>query len=152
MIILKPFLILICRFLLLQPQDLFSHMKIIRKASTRKRRRRRTTTTLTSLISHFRHNHQEFLLRQQQQQTVLSCSHRFVPQQLHLQIPFYFHLCVSSNFKMFFVCSGNSSKQQHSSSNCILQWTRAKERRGRLQLEKVRTETSERERESSELL
>ncbi|CAN6911675.1 unnamed protein product [Brassica oleracea] len=46
----------------------------------------------------------------------------------------------------------NSSKQQHSSSICILQWKRAEERRGWLQLEKVRTETGERERESSELL
>ncbi|CAN7080210.1 unnamed protein product [Brassica oleracea var. botrytis] len=46
----------------------------------------------------------------------------------------------------------NSSTQQHSSSICILQWKRAEERRGWLQLEKVRTETGERERESSELL
>ncbi|WZZ74587.1 hypothetical protein YC2023_085959 [Brassica napus] len=46
----------------------------------------------------------------------------------------------------------NSSTQQHPSSICILQWKRAEERRGWLQLEKVRTETGERERESSELL
>ncbi|KAL0761932.1 hypothetical protein Bca101_078082 [Brassica carinata] len=58
----------------------------------------------------------------------------------------------NSNKQFCLSVTGNSSTQQHPSSICILQWKRAEERRGWLQLEKVRTETGERERESSELL